>query len=221
MSLGRVIQDLNEKGGPRKSPRSSYSGYSGQVYTVRSRKDTIIKIAKFLGILIIGIAIGVYVLADENEIKNSNPGEIIGEIQTSIQSELTEVADSTQPYSVKVTEIDIDSYRYIQDTKDIYDITIEVKNNKENTIKLRFDQIGAVYSDGQQIENEANMFLPKKYIGADFFDHGFTLYPNGKKTFHVAFPELKPYRDPELILTIEDINNNDEKQFILDLSEHF
>lgn len=221
MGLGRVIQDINEKGGPSKSRPRFTGGSSGQVYTVRSRKDTLIKITKVLGILIIGMAIGVYALADENTIENGSPQDIMGEVQSSIQSEVTQIADSTQPYSVKVTKIDIDSYRDVYETQDIYDVSVEVKNNKENTVKLRFDRIGAVYSDGEQIENEASFLLPDKYIGADFFDHDFTLYPNGKKTFHIAFPELKPYRNPELILTIENIESDTEKQFIIDLSEHF
>lgn len=151
----------------------------------------------------------------------------------------------TNGYSVDVTSIEddyIEVHTFTGTSQKHYNkVTLVVTNNLDESIVLSFSKHGIVYDDGEQIGMSTGGLLASTDFTSRYLDsldkeyyEGFTLFPQGKHTFYLAFENIDMSRNPKLIINfIEnpdiDIQDTDslfpsikktgkEKEFIIDLN---
>ncbi|MCM1987692.1 hypothetical protein [Methanococcoides seepicolus] len=116
-------------------------------------------------------------------------------------------------YSVEVEEI----------TKEdgINNVKLVITNHESESIKLKFKTHGIVYDDGSQVGIHNSLLLPTKYytITSKEYARYFTILPNAKKQFNLAFKEINKDGNPQLVVSFVD-ENEYETEFVISLNEH-
>jgi hypothetical protein len=209
------------------------------------RYRTKAKIKKALKILI-PIAIILFVVYPlVNNSGTDNDSSIFSELNDIIQNILSYIGLS-DGYSVDVTNIEDDSIEeyslYGSEQKDIKRLTLVISNNQDESLTLSFKKHGIVYDDGEQIGMHTGGLMAsssdftKRYLDSmdeEYYGY-FTVFPQGKKTFYLAFNNIDMSRNPKLVISFienPDIDIQDtgallpsikktgyEKEFILDLN---
>jgi len=132
-------------------------------------------------------------------------------------------------YSVDVTGIEDDTIEVFGGTKyvdtDVSRVTVVITNNKAESSELKFKRNGIVYNDGSQVGVYTGGFFDAS-VRDDFTDryfdsldteyYGFTLLPHGKDTFYFAYSRIDMSKDPKLVLSFIENDDND-KEFTIDL----
>lgn len=175
------------------------------------RYRTKAKIKKALKIVIPVVIILFVVYPLVNNSGTDSNSSFFSEINDIIQNILSYIGLS-DGYSLDVTNIEDDSIEelsfYGSEQKDIKRLTLVISNNQDESLALSFKKHGIVYDDGEQIGMHtgglmASSDFTKRYLDSmdeEYYGY-FTVFPQGKKTFHLAFSDIDMTRNPKLVIS--------------------